>query len=404
MRAGMSSRGGGIELAGDDAGHNELVRRPAERSSLLRGQAVADDVSPLLMPVKWTRSGRWMSMGSADERRFEVLRAIVADFVATQEPIGSKALVERHNLGVSSATVRNDMAVLEAEGYIAQPHTSSGRIPTEKGYREFVDRLEDVKPLSTAERRAIQNFLESGVDLDDVLRRAVRLLAQLTRQVAVVQYPTLSTSTVRHVEVIALTPARLLMIVITDSGRVDQRVVELGDVIDDHQLSRLCELLGQALEGKKLPAASIAVAELAGHFDGSDRLGDAVGRAATVLLESLVEHNEERLLLGGTANLTRNAADFGGSLRSILEALEEQVVVLRLLAAQQEAGKVTVRIGHETEAEQMVGTSMVSTLYGTPNTVYGGMGVLGPTRMDYPGTIASVAAVAMYIGEVLGAR
>jgi heat-inducible transcriptional repressor len=346
-------------------------------------------------------------MASADERRFEVLRAIVADFVATKEPIGSKSLVERHNLGVSSATVRNDMAVLEAEGYITQPHTSSGRVPTEKGYREFVDRLEDVKPLSAAERRAIQNFLESAVDLDDVLRRAVRLLAQLTRQVAIVQYPTLSTSTVRHLEVIALTPARLLMVVITDTGRVDQRIVELGDVIDDHQLSQLREILGQALEGKKLAAASAAVAELAGQLDGrghSGSLSNAVGRSATVLLESLVEHSEERLLLGGTANLTRNTADFGGSLRSILEALEEQVVVLRLLAAQQEAGKVTVRIGHETEAEEMAGTSVVSTAYGTTDTVYGGMGVLGPTRMDYPGTIASVAAVAMYIGEVLGAR
>jgi heat-inducible transcriptional repressor len=347
-------------------------------------------------------------MASADERRFEVLRAIVADFVSTKEPIGSKSLVERHNLGVSSATVRNDMAVLEAEGYIAQPHTSSGRVPTEKGYREFVDRLDDVKPLSVVERRAILRFLESGVDLDDVLRRAVRLLAQLTRQVAVVQYPTLSTSTVRHLEVIALNPARLLMVVITDSGRVDQRIVELGDVIDDHQLSQLREMLGQALEGKRLAAASVAVADLAAQLDGRGgqptSLSDAVGRSATVLLESLVEHTEERLLLGGTANLTRNTADFGGSLRSVLEALEEQVVVLRLLAAQQEAGKVTVRIGHETEAEQMAGTSVVSTTYGTTDTVYGGMGVLGPTRMDYPGTIASVAAVALYIGEVLGGR
>jgi heat-inducible transcriptional repressor len=348
--------------------------------------------------------GKVIAMGSAEERRFEVLRAIVADFVATKEPIGSKALVERHNLGVSSATVRNDMAVLEAEGYITQPHTSSGRVPTEKGYREFVDRLDDVKPLSAAERRAIQKFLESGVDLDDVLRRAVRLLAQLTRQVAVVQYPTLSTSTVRHLEVIALTPARLLMVVITDTGRVDQRVVELGDVIDEHQLSQLRDMLAQALEGKKLAAASAAVAELAEHLDGAGGLGDAVGRAATVLVESLVEHSEERLLMGGTANLTRNTADFGGSLRSILEALEEQVVVLRLLAAQQEAGKVTVRIGHETEAEEMAATSVVSTAYGTHDTIYGGMGVLGPTRMDYPGTIATVAAVAMYIGEVLGAR
>ncbi|WP_029112895.1 heat-inducible transcriptional repressor HrcA [Mycobacterium sp. URHB0044] len=343
-------------------------------------------------------------MSSADDRRFEVLRAIVADFVSTKEPIGSKTLVERHNLGVSSATVRNDMAVLEAEGYIAQPHTSSGRVPTEKGYREFVDRLDDVKPLSAAERRAILTFLESGVDLDDVLRRAVRLLAQLTRQVAIVQYPTLSTSSVRHLEVVALTPARLLLVLITDTGRVDQRVVELGDAIDDHQLSQLRERLGAALEGKPLSAASIAVADLAAQLDGRGGLGDAVGRAATVLVETLVEHREERLLLGGTANLTHNTADFGGSLRSVLEALEEQVVVLRLLAVQQETGKVTVRIGHETEAEQMAGTSVVSTSYGSSGKVYGGMGVVGPTRMDYPGTIANVAAVALYIGEVLGTR
>jgi heat-inducible transcriptional repressor len=347
-------------------------------------------------------------MGSADDRRFEVLRAIVADFVSTKEPIGSKALVERHNLGVSSATVRNDMAVLEAEGYIAQPHTSSGRVPTEKGYREFVDRLDEVKPLSPAERRAILKFLETGVDLDDVLRRAVRLLAQLTRQVAIVQYPTLSTSTVRHLEVVALTPARLLLVVITDTGRVDQRIVELGDAIDEHDLATLRDLLGQALDGKRLSAASVAVSDLASHLVGSPgmshRLADAVGRSATVLVETLVEHTEERLLLGGTANLTRNTADFGGSLRSVLEALEEQVVVLRLLAAQQEAGKVTVRIGHETEAEQMAGTSVVTTAYGSSGKVYGGMGVVGPTRMDYPGTIANVAAVALYIGEVLGTR
>ena len=343
-------------------------------------------------------------MGSADDRRFEVLRAIVADFVATKEPIGSKALVERHNLGVSSATVRNDMAVLEAEGYIAQPHTSSGRVPTEKGYREFVNRIHDIKPLSSSERRAILTFLESGVDLDDVLRRAVRLLAQLTRQVAVVQYPTLSASTVRHLEVVALTPARLLMVVITDSGRVDQRIVELGDTIDEHEVGQLRDLLSKALEGKKLATASVAVADLADRLGGSAGLGNAVGRSATVLLESLVEHPEERLLMGGTANLTRNTADFGGSLRSVLEALEEQVVVLRLLAAQQDAGKVTVRIGHETEAEQMAGTSVITTTYGSSDVVYGGMGVLGPTRMDYPGTIANVAAVATYIGEVLGNR
>ena len=185
-------------------------------------------------------------MGNADDRRFEVLRAIVADFVATKEPIGSKALVERHHLGVSSATVRNDMAVLEAEGYIAQPHTSSSRVPTEKGYREFVDRIHDVKPLSSPERRAIQSFLESGVDLDAVLRRAGRLLAQLTRQVAVVQYPTLSRSAVRHLEVVQVAASRLMLVLITDTGRVEQRVVECPADIDAGAVAELRTLLNSA--------------------------------------------------------------------------------------------------------------------------------------------------------------
>src|SRR5262245_39438839 len=158
-----------------------------------------------------------------DERKLAVLRAIVEDYVHTEEPVGSKALVDRHNLGVSSATVRNDMAALEEEGYIHQPHTSAGRVPTDKGYRLFVDRLTTVKPLSVAEKRAISAFLDGAIDLDDVVRRTVRMLAQLTRQVAVVQYPTLSRSYVRHVELVSLAPTRVLLVLITSTGRVDQR-------------------------------------------------------------------------------------------------------------------------------------------------------------------------------------
>jgi heat-inducible transcriptional repressor len=338
---------------------------------------------------------------NADERRFAVLRAIVADYVSTHEPVGSKMLVDRYNLGVSSATVRNDMAVLEEDGLIVQPHTSAGRVPTDKGYRLFVDRLTQVKPLSGAERRAVQAFLDGAVDLDDVLRRSVRLLAQLTRQVAVVQYPTLTRSTVRHVEIVALTPARLMLVLITDSGRVDQRVVDLGEVLDDDDVGALRTMINAALVGRPLAAASAAVAELPEAAPGE--LRDVVIAVATTLIETLVEHPEERLLLGGTANLTRNVADFPGSLRQVLEALEEQVVVLKLLASAQNPGTVTVRIGEENEAEEMRDTSVVSIGYGS-GTVLGGMGVVGPTRMDYPGSIAAVHAVARYVGEILAGR
>lgn len=339
---------------------------------------------------------------NAEERRLDVLRAIVADYVATHEPVASRTLVERHNFGVSSATIRNDMAALEEDGYIAQPHTSAGRVPTDKGYRLFVDRLSEVKPLSAAERRAVQTFLEGGVDLDDVLRRSVRLLAQLTRQVAVVQYPTLSRSTVRHLEVVAVTPARLMLVLITDAGRVDQRLLDLGDVISEDQVAQLRALLNQALAGRRLAEASAVVAELPEHIPVE--LRDAMTRISTVLIETLVEHPEERFVLGGTANLTRNVSDFPGSLRQILEALEEQMVVLKLLAAAQDPGTITVRIGEENEAEEMRSASVVSIGYGSRGTVLGGMGVVGPTRMDYPGTIAAVRAVARYVGEILAIR
>ncbi|HEX4724074.1 MAG TPA: heat-inducible transcriptional repressor HrcA [Pseudonocardiaceae bacterium] len=339
---------------------------------------------------------------NADERRFEVLRAIVADYVSHQEPVGSKVLVERYNLGVSSATVRNDMAALEEEGYIAQPHTSAGRVPTDKGYRLFVDRLSEIKPLSPAERRAIQSFLDGAIDLDDVLRRSVRLLAQLTRQVAVVQYPTLTRSTVRHIEVVPITPARLMLVLITDAGRVDQRMVDLGDVIAEESVARLRSVLNTAMVGERLSEASAKVAELPEQAPAD--LRDAMIRVCSVLIESLVEHPEERLLLGGTGNLTRNAADFPGSLRLVLEALEEQVVVLKLLAAAKDAGTVMVSIGNENEAQEMRSTSVVSVGYGAAGTLLGGMGVVGPTRMDYPANIAAVRAVANYMGDILTGR
>lgn len=346
-------------------------------------------------------------MASTTDRRTDVLRAIVSDYIASHEPVGSKALVDRHALGVSSATIRNDMAVLEAEGFIVQPHTSSGRIPTEKGYRLFVDSIEEITPLSRAQRSGIRAFLEGAVDLDDVLRRAVRLLSQLTRQVAVVQYPVLGRSTVRHLEVVSLAPTRLLLVLITDTGRVDQRTVELTGPLPEEHLSELRTLLSAAVADKRLPEASEALTAL--PESARPDIREAAERCVTVLVETLVEHPDDRIVLGGTANLTRSASDFDGSLRPVLEALEEQVVILRLLSAAQSVGVggpagVTVQIGEETQAAEIRGASVVSSVYGSEVQMLGGMGVLGPTRMDYPGTIASVAAVAHYVGEILVGR
>lgn len=334
-----------------------------------------------------------------DERKLEVLRAIVEDYVATQEPVGSKALVERHHLRVSPATVRNDMAVLEDEGYLRQPHTSAGRVPTDKGYRLFVDKLSRIKPLTPAERRAIERFLMGAVDLDDVVHRTVRLLAQLTRQVAVVQYPSLARSRVRHVELVPISGTRLMVVMITDTGRVEQRLVELPGPASGEDVTEIRQLINERLGGLALGETTALVAAMQEHV--KPELRPHMNSLATVLLETLVERTEERVALAGTANLTRGGIlDFSGTIRPILEALEEEVILLKLFG-QADRTMTRVRIGDENEIEDLRGTSVVTTGYGPGNTAVGGLGVLGPTRMDYPATIATVRAVARYVGEVL---
>ena len=237
-------------------------------------------------------------------RRLEILRAIVDEYVATQEPVGSKAIAERHGLGISPATIRNEMAVLEDEGLITQPHTSAGRIPTDLGYRVFVDKLATVKPLSPAERRAIETFLDEANNLEQLMRRSAKLLADITKQVAVITYP------------------------------------------------------------------------IIGENTGS-----------------------EKMAISGTANLARSGEDLGLTLSPILEALEEQVVLMRLL--DEANSTVHVRIGREQIETNLQSTSLVSVGYGANSAQLGAVGVLGPTRMDYAGSIAAVDAVARYVGRFL---
>ena len=334
-----------------------------------------------------------------EDRRLSVLRAIVEDFVQTNEPVGSKALVERHQLGVSSATIRNDMAALEDEGLIAQPHTSAGRIPTDAGYRVFVDRLSTLKPMSTAERRAIESFLEGAVDLDDVMQRSVRLLAQLTRQVAFVQYPTLSRSTVRHVEFVQMSATRLLLVVIASTGRVEQRVVDTPTAVSETVLADLRQHVNAQVAGVRLAEVPAALADLPGHFDAGVR--PSVAAVVATLLESLVERTDDRVVLGGTSNIARLSADFQRDVQPVLEALEEQVVLLNLLGEVASTDDLHVRIGHENPVENFTRTSIVTTGYGHGNDPMAALGILGPTRMDYPATMAAVRAVARYLGRVI---
>lgn len=359
---------------------------------------------------------------SAEQRRLEVLRAIVEDFVHTREPVGSKMIAQRRGLGVSPATIRNDMALLEEAGLITQPHTSAGRIPTDLGYRTFVNQLSEVKPLSGAERNAIKRFLDSAVDLDDVVHRAGRLLAQITGQVAIVQYPSLSKSTVRHLELIQLHSTRLLLVVITDTGRVEQRNVEITanelayggydpessmasyspdscDGLSEETLNFVKAALKEAVVGQTQGEVSSRLASFVEDTTDLDRF--LLTRIAQSVSSVLAGEHDDRIVLAGTANLTR----FGDglvNLRPVLEALEEQVILLKLLSEMDDdSAGVSVRIGHETKNAGLFETSVVRAAYGSSEQPLGAIGSLGPTGMDYSGTIAAVRAVARYLTRIM---
>ncbi|QDO89049.1 heat-inducible transcriptional repressor HrcA [Ornithinimicrobium ciconiae] len=344
---------------------------------------------------------RW-TLVSSDERRLQVLRAIVQDYVRTSEPVGSKALLERHHLGVSAATVRNDMALLEDEGLIAAPHTSAGRIPTDAGYRLFVDKLAAIKPMSRAERTAIEEFLGGAVDLDDVVGRSVRLLASLTQQVAVMQYPSLSRSTVRHIELVPVGGPRLMVVLIVNTGRVEQRVVDVGRSLTglsgEQTIQTVRAMLNAEAGGLPLPEAPVRLKAALVGISAEDRPVAEV--VVDSLQDALLAQTEERVVLAGTANLARVVTDFPSSIGPVLEALEEHVVLLKLMSSMStllDEDSVAVSIGAENPYEGFQSTSVITTTYGSA----GGLGVVGPTRMDYPTTMASVRAVAHYVSEIL---
>lgn len=332
----------------------------------------------------------------SNERREAVLRAIVEDYVATREPVGSKHLAEDHNLGVSPATVRNDMSALEEEGLIHQPHTSAGRVPTDKGYRYFVDMLAGAA-LQDPHKRAISTFLSDAVDLNDVVERSVRLLSQLTRQVAVVQYPMARDASVRRVELVRMGSTRALAVIVSSDARVEQATIDIPQDTTDDEFERVARELNEAATGRGAAEVAAALEDLARRHAHRPW----VGGAGTAVSQAARGGTVDRVVFAGTGNLTRSATDLDAdAVGSVLDALEEQVVLLRLLHEMTADGDIAVRIGSETGYEALQRTSIVAAGYG-PLESPSLLGALGPTRMDYPGTMAAVRAVARYLSKVV---
>lgn len=341
------------------------------------------------------------------ERGIAVLHAIVRDYVSSNEPVGSKAIVERHDFGVSAATIRNDMALLEEEHLIVAPHTSSGRVPTDKGYRLYVDTLAKIRPLTVSQRRAIERFLGESHDLDDLLARTVRLLAQLTNQVALVQYPSLRRTRVRHIDIVPLGEERVLCVLILGTGVVEQQLAMLPAAqVTEAWANGLREHISAVLVDRELEEAEQALAALLDTVDqwARPREAELVSRVLAVVLSQLRANRSERVAVAGAANLSR-PGDFSGSLPSVLEAIEEQVTLIRLfgeLASTSGEGDVASSIGRENEPYGLETAAVIASSYEHAGATRSNIGVLGPMRMDYAGNIATVRAVASYLSKALG--
>ncbi len=339
--------------------------------------------------------------GALGERRASILKAIVSHYVTSGEPVGSKTLVEGYQLGVSPATVRNEMGALEEAGYIFQPHTSAGRIPTDAGYRYFVDSGIQPLRLPANEARKIQRFFgEPRYELEDALRQTASLLSGITDHAAVVFAPALERSVVRHVELVPLAGSRAMVVLVTNTGRVENHIVGVPESVDEVQLDRAAEMLNRLVVDEPLDTAPDKIA--AAHDNFPLELRDVVDQVGRALQDDLKQHDAERMFLDGTSNIVHEEkfADLE-TVRQVIGALEHRRLLLEVLADALSINVVSVRIGRENSLEEMQACSVVTARYGTEEQPLGSLGVVGPTRMDYRRTISAVHEVASNLGRML---
>ena len=335
------------------------------------------------------------------ERRASILRALVAHYVRSGEPVGSKTLVEKYNLGISSATARNELAALEDAGLISQPHTSAGRIPTDAGYRYFVDALGPDARLPAKQVEEIRSFFgEPRWELEDALRQTASLLSSLTNHAAVVFAPALDRSLVRKVELVELSGSRAMVIVVTDTGRVENHIIALPSEPEDPQLDETAQMLNRMLVDTPLEEAPAKIVEELERLPLELRMGASA--VAVALAQGLTHTDGERVFLEGTSNIVdeHKFADLE-TVRQVIGALEHRRLLLEVLADALSLGGVSVRIGSENPLSQMQYCTVITAPYGASASPIGSLGVVGPTRMDYRRTIAAVHEVSANLGRML---
>lgn len=338
--------------------------------------------------------------GGLDKRKAYILATVVYEYIATAEPVGSQSLTQKYNLGISSATVRNEMAELEAEGYLVQPHTSAGRIPSDVGYRTYVDRLMQPEELSVTERRRIHDELSDATrELDAIIDSTTRLLGRLSNNLAFATMPQQEAARFKHVQLIWLTPHTGVAIVVTSLGVAAQSLFELGAELNADDLTRFSNVLNARFANRLLgDIPENEVAQAAREAGVADDLGNAVVAA----FRSARSHEQPAIAASGAQNLL-DQPEFQDlrKLRSILRIVEEQKTLYQLVADAVNSGVASVKIGHELGSEELADLSVVTVPYRFGSQALGMLSILGPRRMPYARLLALASGTADSLSQRL---
>ena len=335
-----------------------------------------------------------------DARKEVLLRLVVEDYILTVEPVASLRLVEKFDLGICAATVRHEMAVLEELGFLRQPHPSAGRIPTDKGYRYYVDNLEQTEGLALREKQDIQNLYSlSARGMEELMRETSDLLSRLTSYIAVIFTPPLKKSVLKRLDLISLSPQTVLLVLITDTGLVEKKIIQFESFLEPEVLQEVERVLNRKFVNLSLEEISRGLSEL-NFVSVQER-----ALAERIFGETdgyITEEEKERLFWGGTTNIL-DQPEFGSSakIQSLLEVLEGGYSLLGLLRDALDQESVVVKIGSEIEPAKLEGCSFVASSYKVNGEIFGALGLLGPTRMNYPKAISAVECIAQNLGVIL---
>lgn len=336
-----------------------------------------------------------------DERKKNILHAIIQDYVGTAEPVGSRTIARKYDLGVSSATIRNEMADLEEMGFIEQPHTSSGRVPSDKGYRYYVDFLMKKMDIPLPEQKFIQGQLKANIQhMEELFKKTSDTLSHLTNYIAMAMGPVVSETIVQQIELLPMQNNKVLLMIISDQGVVDNGVINFSAVSNPESLKVVSEILTVKLRGYKLKDISKTVLQEI-YFELSD-YRDLVSDVLDFMDESLKVSDKSKVYIGGLLNII-NQPEFKDvdALKSLLALMEEQTILRQILEDSSNETGVTISIGGENKYQGVHNCSIITTTYKMDGKIIGTVGILGPTRMVYPKATTMLEFVSNYLSKIL---